>query len=760
MKFKYLLLTFLFIFIYPLWGQLKIYTIGDSTVQDYNDGYSPRKGWGQMLQHFFNPSGVTVTNKAVGGTSSKSFYNLFWKAIRDNLKTGDYVLIQFGINDRNSSDTARYAPAPTIFKDYIRKYVSETKAKGAIPILVSTVRRNSWSTDLIPYDAYHDHPVAMRELASELSVPLVDLDQRCYDLFVSQGKLYATRHITINLVAGEYTNYPNGNTDDVHYQETGATDMARYVCDAIKSSSNTDLQKLVPFLKPQYQVTVNINDASKAQTITRTTTFPEGIPVTLKTIAQTNATFLRWENASGTQVSTKSIYIFTMGNSATSYTAIYQTNNPIVNISSPSTGTTFNSPATVSITANASSPSGSINKVEFYNGTTKLGEDNSSPYSYTWSDVPAGTYSLTAVATDANNNKTTSAPVSITVNANLDCAGVDGGQAYLDECGICVGGTTGKNACLVSIQAEDACTYDGSIDSNNAGFKGTGFVNLNNANGSQMKIIFISEQTVSLKMEIRYANGGTSNRSMNLSVNGNSQLLNFEPSGSWTTWNYISANCSFSAGTNEIILSSNTDDGGPNIDMFAFESSSVSVGSCTADCNGVIGGTAYFDDCNICVAGNTGKTACVTQTINLNAGWNLFSINVIPDNNSVETVFADIIQELVLIKNTDSFWLNNRNTNYNSLKSITAGKGYIANMKSAKILSVKGTPISILPMPANTLGWKLIGCPYPSAISFSTIYNSSNCEIIKNFEGIWIPNGSSNTINNIEPGKAYFIKIK
>jgi GH18 family chitinase len=90
---------------------------------------------------------------------------------------------------------------------------------------------------------------------------------------------------------------------------------------------------------------------------------------------------------------------------------------PSVSITSPVAGATFTAPASVTINASASD-NGSVTKVEFFNGSTKLGEDTSSPYSYTWSNVAAGTYSLTARATDNGNATTTSSPVSITVNGN------------------------------------------------------------------------------------------------------------------------------------------------------------------------------------------------------------------------------------------------------------------------------------------------------------------------------------------------------
>ena len=89
---------------------------------------------------------------------------------------------------------------------------------------------------------------------------------------------------------------------------------------------------------------------------------------------------------------------------------------PSVSLTAPANKTTFTTPATIDIAATASDPDGSISKVEFYNGTAKLGEDASSPYSYSWTNVAKGSYTLTAVVTDNAGNKATSAPITIKVN--------------------------------------------------------------------------------------------------------------------------------------------------------------------------------------------------------------------------------------------------------------------------------------------------------------------------------------------------------
>jgi hypothetical protein len=93
------------------------------------------------------------------------------------------------------------------------------------------------------------------------------------------------------------------------------------------------------------------------------------------------------------------------------------TPGPVVTttITNPDDGQTFTAPASINITATASVTEGSISKVEFYNGTTKLGEDATSPYAFTWNNVPAGNYSLTAKGLDGAGNSGTDV-VDVTVN--------------------------------------------------------------------------------------------------------------------------------------------------------------------------------------------------------------------------------------------------------------------------------------------------------------------------------------------------------
>jgi hypothetical protein len=109
-------------------------------------------------------------------------------------------------------------------------------------------------------------------------------------------------------------------------------------------------------------------------------------------------------------------------NLSTTSTAVSITVNnnqaPTVTLTSPTNGSTYIAPASVTISATANDTDGSISKVEFYQGTTLLNSDDTAPYTYNWTGVTAGTYSVTAKAYDNFNLVTTSTAVSITVNNN------------------------------------------------------------------------------------------------------------------------------------------------------------------------------------------------------------------------------------------------------------------------------------------------------------------------------------------------------
>lgn len=300
---------------------ITLYTIGDSTVAPYTAAQFPQSGWGQQIGFFFNSANVVVVDKAVGGTSSKSYYENFWTPVKNGLKPGDFVTIQFGINDA-AADVARHTVPFTTFTDFLKKFIAETRAKGAFPILVSTQNRNSWSpTDPTKiYPAYHDYPVATRQLAADTSinVPFVDLDKSCTALLESLQIFYVTHFIYLHTEPGEYSRFPTGHDDGVHFQESGAIEMARLVVNGIRGlSSDSNVSKLIPSLLPTFPVSFSAN-TSNGGVVTRTQSFPAGIRVTAKALPATGVTFSGW---SGGLSGTTSTVQFIMGSAPKSIMA-------------------------------------------------------------------------------------------------------------------------------------------------------------------------------------------------------------------------------------------------------------------------------------------------------------------------------------------------------------------------------------------------------------------------------------------------------
>ena len=277
-------------------AKVRLWTIGDSTVQIWESPYFPKAGWGQVLQYFFDANEVEVIDKAVGGTTTKSFYENHWiTPVKENLVVGDFVFIQFGINDMYSLKDV------DLFKQYLTLFVEEIQAKGAYPVLVSTLcgNENTWG----------EYPVATGELASELGVPFIDLSQMSQEYLATVGKEYATNFIYMNLQPGDYPNYPTGSIDNTHIQEIGAIDMARFVVEGVRAlADDTHVAQLIPALKPTYKVTFSSNIES-AGIISRTAYFPAGISVTAKAMPNQGYKFVGW---SGDLTDNQAICRFTM----------------------------------------------------------------------------------------------------------------------------------------------------------------------------------------------------------------------------------------------------------------------------------------------------------------------------------------------------------------------------------------------------------------------------------------------------------------
>jgi lysophospholipase L1-like esterase len=210
-----------------------VFMIGDSTMADKDPKTEPETGWGQALQAFFKDT-VKVSNHAKNGRSSKSFMaEGLWKTVLDNIQPGDYVVIQFGHNDEKP-DEARHADPFTTYTGNLKKYVDETRAKGASPILCTSIVRRKFDEQGILSDTHGDYPDAVRQLAQEMKVPLLDLERRTKKL-VSELGPEKSKSIYLYASRGAYPNRPDGVQDDTHLNVEGATAVARIAVEEIRT---------------------------------------------------------------------------------------------------------------------------------------------------------------------------------------------------------------------------------------------------------------------------------------------------------------------------------------------------------------------------------------------------------------------------------------------------------------------------------------------------------------------------------------------
>ncbi|MGY1635472.1 pectinesterase family protein [Geodermatophilus sp. SYSU D00742] len=211
---------------------LRVFVAGDSTASVYQTNEAPRAGWGQALPLFMTGN-ATVVDYAKSGASSKSFYDLgLLDRILAEIQPGDHLLISFGHNDQKSDDPARATDPYTTYQDHLQLYIDGARDRGAIPVLVTPVERRRFDANGVAKTTHGEYPAAMRALAAEEDVALIDLTALSTDRWNELGPEGTLDHF-MHLAPGEYANYPDGEVDDTHFQARGAVELARTVATAM-----------------------------------------------------------------------------------------------------------------------------------------------------------------------------------------------------------------------------------------------------------------------------------------------------------------------------------------------------------------------------------------------------------------------------------------------------------------------------------------------------------------------------------------------
>ncbi|HZS55594.1 MAG TPA: rhamnogalacturonan acetylesterase [Bryobacteraceae bacterium] len=208
-----------------------LYIVGDSTVRNgQGDGKNGQWGWGDLIGVYFDPSKINVVNWALGGRSSRTFISEgHWQQVVNALKPGDFVMVQFGHNDGgpvNDNSRARGSIKGTgdesqeidnmithqhetvhTFGWYMRKYITDTRAKGATPIICTMIPRKIWKDGKIARNK-DDYAGWAEQVAHEEHAPLLDLNEIIAERYDTMGPekvnpLFGDEHTHTTLAGAE-----------------------------------------------------------------------------------------------------------------------------------------------------------------------------------------------------------------------------------------------------------------------------------------------------------------------------------------------------------------------------------------------------------------------------------------------------------------------------------------------------------------------------------------------------------------------------
>ena len=501
-----------------------IHVVGDSTVQTYKDNAYPQTGWGQVIGYFFDGARVKVNNAALGGRSSRTFIEEGrLDGVINSAQKGDYLFVQFGHNDRDYSKSARYVE-PSQFPGYIQKYVDAGQKKGMNVILISPMNlngsRNVFSTGSNNYDARG----MMQTVAKNNKIPFVDLNMKSYNTYNTTYKSmpdYVTRYLYKKLEKGEYPNYPDGvNDGTTHFQEMGSMGHAQMICEELEENlkSNT-----------------NLSADAKAALTTLVSTIKPRYTIKVKT------------NLSSYNGLITQTQYFPAG-----------------------------SPMTLRVTPNGQTfekwvddDCKELSTKQIYYGFKTKARD------ITYTAMFKGGAACTPTSHGTEDAYSSGSVESSSSNGEVTVKDLDEALCSLKA---------GTDAWPSVIEMYEPEIADGFSEANHEGYTGKGFFNFDNSSYSKATYLVTSDQSAEkARVMIRYSFAGNANRNMKVTIDNGVYDVVFPPTSSWDVWDTVYINDVWVDALDfKVIFQSATDDGGPNIDMIAFDMANVYRTGCKA----------------------------------------------------------------------------------------------------------------------------------------------------------------------------------
>lgn len=233
----------------PCQQMVTVHLAGDSTMAEKLAAKRPETGWGECLQAFFNDKQVAIRNYAKNGRSTRTFISEgLWGDLLEHVKSGDYVLIQFGHNDESKEKVDRYTPPDDYRKNLIR-FIDDVRGRQAFPVLLTPLMRRRFDAAGKIEDTHGEYPDIVRGVAAEYKTPLIDMHRKSAEILERFGA-EASKALFLQLKPQENPNYPNGIEDNTHFSPLGAHAMAELAVSGIREAKLPLAAFLNPSAKP------------------------------------------------------------------------------------------------------------------------------------------------------------------------------------------------------------------------------------------------------------------------------------------------------------------------------------------------------------------------------------------------------------------------------------------------------------------------------------------------------------------------------
>lgn len=223
----------------PVKDQITVYLSGNSTVVNQED--EPWASWGQMIPRFFKP-GVAIANHAESGLTLGSFLgSRRLDKILSVIKPGDYLFIEFGHNDQK--EKGENDGAWKSYSERLKLFITETRKKGAFPVIVTSTSRRSFGTGGQIENSLGDYPAAARKMAADEKVPLIDLNLMSTKLYEALGEENSKKAF-VHYPANSYPGQDKPLADNTHFNPYGAYELAKCIIQGIRDNK-LELQKFI-----------------------------------------------------------------------------------------------------------------------------------------------------------------------------------------------------------------------------------------------------------------------------------------------------------------------------------------------------------------------------------------------------------------------------------------------------------------------------------------------------------------------------------